>query len=138
MIKKQIKGFKGYYIDLDGNVYGNKKLKQHHYGDYLYVRIKNKLYRVDKLMAISFFKRCTYSSVKVKHINNFKTDNQLYNLDLVRNYLVRKYTIKSKFRGVSFCKRNRKWKAFYKNEYLGLFSDEYDSFIAYENAKEFI
>ena len=135
MIKKEIPNLKGYYIDIYSNIYGKKVLKQQQRGNYIYVFIRGNFLRVDKLMACTFFKNCSYHDVNVIHISSNKLDNKLYNLDIVKQYFSRVVGLKSKYKGLSYCKRNKKWKAFYKDNYLGLFTEEYDGFIAYEAAK---
>jgi len=80
----------------------------------------------------------------VDHINHNTLDNQKSNLRVCsnsenrRNQKVRTYAKTSRFKGVSFYKRDGNWRAQIecnnKNKYLGYFANEIDAAIAYNNA----
>ena len=76
----------------------------------------------------------------IDHIDNNKVNNQVYNLRIItqrenKSDKNEKYT--SQYTGVSWVKRNSKWKADIrlngKRISLGLFDNEYDAHIYYEN-----
>lgn len=97
---------------------------------------------VHQLVAMAFLghKRCGLQLV-VDHINDNKIDNRLENLQIVtqryNSYKTQgKYS--SKLKGVYFRKDCNKWQCQIeinkKNTYLGLFENEYDAHLAYQNA----
>jgi len=80
----------------------------------------------------------------VDHVNHLSLDNRRVNLRLcsnaenLANMRPRKYSKSSKFKGVTWCKRQKKWVAQLtvnmKHFYLGSFSSETDAAIAYNEA----
>jgi hypothetical protein len=79
----------------------------------LYKNKKSKNFRIHKLVALNFLKHGPYNLV-VDHINNIKTDNRLNNLQLITNRLNISKDVKnktSKYTGVSYDKKNKKWRA---------------------------
>tara|TARA_R110002126_G_scaffold55782_1_gene149507 strand:- start:470 stop:976 length:507 start_codon:yes stop_codon:yes gene_type:complete len=103
---------------------------------------KSKTKVVHQLVAESFLnhKPCGLKLV-VDHINNVKTDNRLENLQIITN---RENSSKdrkggtSKYIGVTWFKRDKKWMAAIKidgkRKHLGLFLDEKEAGQAYQVA----
>ena len=103
---------------------------------------KRKTFRIHQLMAIAFLghKRCGFKLV-VDHINNIKTDNRIDNLQVITSRLNSTKNTKnntSKYKGVSFEKYSKKYKASIsirrKRINLGRFKDEYKAHLAYQKA----
>ena len=84
------------------------------------------------------------TDMDVDHINHDRLDNQKANLRVCstsencHNQKVRTYAKSSRFKGVCFNKKLGKWEAKIqlnnKQKYLGLFENEIDAAIAYNNA----
>ena len=113
-----------------------------------YVRVglnknnKEKKIRVHQLVAMAFLghKRCGHKIV-IDHINDNKLDNRVENLQMVSHrYNVYKTQGKhtSNYKGVAFHKKSNKWQSMIyinkKNTFLGLFENEYNAHLAYQNA----
>ena len=112
---------------------------------YLQVNLCNnkikKTIEIHKLVAIGFLNHtaCGYKLV-INHIDLNKTNNKVYNLEIVTS---RKNTNKkhlkstSKYTGVSWNTKSNKWKSQIrinnKDIYLGLFINEKQASIAYNN-----
>ncbi len=101
----------------------------------------NRTYAVHQLMAMTFLNHTPNRQVLVvDHINNVKTDNRLENLQLVttRHNTTKDKTGTSKYTGVSWHKRGKKWKSCIRIRgskiSLGYFTDENDAALAYQNA----
>ena len=122
-IWKDVKGFEGLYkVSNLGNVYGCKRealLKpSFNTHGYLHVSLHNrnirKTIKIHKLVAINFLEHvpCGLKEV-VDHINNDKLDNRACNLQLISARMNSLKPIRgtSKYRGVSYVKRTKKWKA---------------------------
>lgn len=101
-----------------------------------------KRFRVHILVAMAFLdhKAKGYTNV-VDHINNNPLDNRVENLQIVSHRLncskdKKGYT--SKYVGVRWSKRSKKWRAQItinkKEVHLGLFTDEHDAHLAYQKA----
>jgi len=115
----------------------------------LYKDGKTKAITVHQLVSMAFLshKPCGYKLV-VDHINTFKTDNRLQNLQLIthRENLSKdkrwssKYT--SKYTGVFWYKPTQKWRAQIringKIKYLGSFKSELEASEAYQSKLETI
>lgn len=92
---------------------------------------------IHKLIAESFlFKKC--DGLVVDHINNNKLDNRIENLQFVThriNITKDKKNTVSKYIGVTFEKKNNKWRSRIridkKNLHLGYFNDEYEAHLRY-------
>lgn len=101
---------------------------------------KNKTFKIHQLVAITFLnhKPCGFKIV-VDHINNNKLDNRLENLQLISNRenSSKEARGKSKYTGVCWDKSKNKWKSAIringKTINLGVFKDEYDAHLAYQN-----
>ena len=102
--------------------------------------VKNK--RIHQLVAIAFLNHilCGHKLV-INHKNFNKTDNRLSNLEIVssRENSNRKHLkSSSKYTGVSWNKRNKKWMSYVvfkgKMIYLGYFTTEDEASEYYENA----
>lgn len=154
---KDIRGYEGIYqVSNLGRVYSYPK-KGRHNGkilkpgltarSYLTVSLwkdnKNKTYPVHQLVAICFLNHVPNGHDKiVDHINNNKVDNRLENIQIVSN---RVNSSKDQFRknrssiyaGVNFDKKTKKWRAQAyingRSKFIGLFTNEYDAHLAYQN-----
>jgi hypothetical protein len=101
---------------------------------------KRKTYRLHQLIAITFLNhKPNGHKIVVDHIDNNKLNNRLDNLQLVSQRLNVSKDRKgsSKYTGVSWNKTAKKYKAEItingKINYLGLFINEYDAHLAYQN-----
>lgn len=85
---KDIEGYDNYQISSFGNVRNKSKLnvlkQQVNFKGYLQVSIKNKTFRVHRLVADAFIPKIEYKN-QVNHINCIKTDNRVQNLEWVDN-----------------------------------------------------
>jgi len=113
---------------------------------YCYVNLfkdgNRKQYAIHQLVAIAFLnhKRQGHKIV-VDHINHNKSDNRLCNLRVVthrENISHRKTKSKSKYTGVYWLKKEKKWRSYIgidgKMKYLGRFNCELDAHKAYQSA----
>lgn len=98
--------------------------------------------KVHQLVAESFLGHlpCAMNLV-VDHINDIKTDNRIKNLQIVTqrfNLSKKKGNYTSNYKGVSWNKKSNKWVSqIYinkKHKNLGLYINEYDAHLAYQNA----
>jgi hypothetical protein len=108
----------------------------------LYCNKIRKIKKVHQLVAMAFLghKPCGMYLI-IDHINDNKLDNRVENLQIVTpRYNARKTQGKysSQYKGVSWSKSKKKFQAsiFEKNKsiFLGLFENEYDAHLAYQNA----
>ncbi len=102
-------------------------------------------FKVSVLVAIAFLghKKCKFKIV-VDHKDEIKTNDNLYNLQLVthrKNISKNKLTLANKssiYTGVDFFKRDNKWRAMieinHKKKHLGLFNSEIEASNAYQKA----
>lgn len=98
---------------------------------------KFKCYKVHQLVAMAFLnhKPCGHKLV-VDHINNIKTDNRIENLQIItarENTTKDRKNTSSKYIGVSWMKRNKRWRAEIKKTYIGSFKTEIEANNACEN-----
>ena len=150
-IFKDVIGFKGHYqVSNLGRVksvkFNKEKILKPGFdsnGYYIVNLCKNnKRYvkKIHQLVAMYFLDHNPNGMViVVDHKNNIKTDNRLENLQIITN---RQNTSKdkigsSKYTGVCWSKDRNKWLSqIYingKGKYLGLFENELDASIAYQN-----
>lgn len=103
---------------------------------------KEKQFRIHQLVAQAFLGHTIdgYSMV-VDHIDNDKSNNRVENLQVItqrENILKDKPFGASKYRGVNWNKRAKKWHAQIgvngKNKHLGLFTSEEEAHQAYQKA----
>lgn len=105
---------------------------------------KNKIniYGAHQLVAQAFLGHnpCGFEFV-IDHINDVTNDNRVENLQIVTSRFNNHKTqgkYSSKYKGVHWNKQNKKWKVEIfinkKIKYLGLFIDEYEAHLAYQNA----
>tara|TARA_R110002153_G_C13027118_1_gene468252 strand:- start:130 stop:600 length:471 start_codon:yes stop_codon:yes gene_type:complete len=150
-IWKEIKGFENYKVSNLGRVKSCKKGKEKFLRlnlDSGYLRVglssngKGKIIRIHQLVAIAFLNHtpCGYKLV-VDHINGVKTDNRLENLQVItqrENASKDKKGGSSKYTGVSWSKRDKKWLTHIringKVKHLGTFTDELEAAQAYKIA----
>ena len=162
-IWKEIKGFEHYEISNLGRVkslaraivYSSGKIR--YYEDklltpsinkqgYLRVTLSNKgvvkTVNIHKILAVAFLNhKSSGCKLVVDHINNIKTDNRLENLQVItqrENASKDKKNFSSKYTGVYFFKRDKKWKSQIrvngKCKHLGIFNDELEAAEAYQKA----
>ena len=87
---------------------------------------KRKVFRVHQLVAMSFLNHVPNGhEIVVDHINNNKLDNRLENLQIItnrENVSKDKKGCTSKYTGVSWCKKHKKWVCFirYKGKKINL------------------
>ena len=155
-IWKDIPGYEGIYqVSNLGNVkslnYNRTKKelilkKQTNSYGYYHVTLSKKNKRITKtihqLVAIAFldFKPCNMQLV-INHKNFDRKDNNLKNLEIItsrENANQKHLKSISKYTGVNFSKSNNKWMSRIHingvRKYLGVFENEYDAHLAYENA----
>jgi len=153
-IWKDVQGYEGFYqVSNLGRVksLGNDKSKKEkilkaYQGTYQLVvlRVSNiiKTITVHQLVAQAFLghKICGQKLV-VDHINDIKTDNRVENLQIVTNRFNAFKTqgvYSSKYKGVCWNKDANKWVSqIYINKkltYLGIFINEHEAHLAYQNA----
>lgn len=126
----KILGVNGFILKLDTNKQGYKRIK-----------LGGKNISVHQIVAQTFlnYKRDGTHKTVVDHINGIITDNRLENLRIISNRenLSRRGGT-SKYAGVSWVKRNNKWRAdIYLGDryyYLGLYKTEEEAHIAYLDA----
>jgi hypothetical protein len=103
---------------------------------------KQKLKQVQQIVAQSFLghKPCGHKLV-IDHINDIKTDNKVENLQIVTqrfNICKTQGKYSSQYKGVHWNKKRKKWRtAIYINgklKHLGLFIDENEAHLTYQNA----
>ena len=162
-IWKDIKGYEGYYQVSDlGRVRSlDRLIKSGNYfrfskgiilkprpnkKGYLGVVLSNlngnkKSFYVSKLVAMCFLNHKPNGMIKqVDHINKIIKDNRLCNLQVLtareHNHKDNKKG-KSKYIGVSWLKKNKKWMAKINingnQKYIGSYLNEYDAHLAYKN-----
>jgi hypothetical protein len=123
---------------LKGRISG--KLNGQYFAVSLNLNNKVKQYKIHQLVAMAFLnhKPCGYNLI-VDHINNDKFDNKLENLQLIsqreNSYRIQgKYS--SKYKGVSWCKNKKTWRARYrlkgKEILIGYYKNEYDAHLEYQ------
>jgi hypothetical protein len=105
---------------------------------------KGKKFRIHQLVAMAFLNHipCGHKIV-VDHINTNRLDNRLENLQLIsnrENISKDRKNKSSKYVGVSWHKIKNKWEskicADNKSKHLGLFDEEHEAHLAYQNALE--
>ena len=131
-----------YLVQLQEKILKPIKNKQ----GYFYINLvkdkKNKIGKIHQLVAIAFLghKPDGTNKIIVDHIDNNKTNNNLYNLQLIshRENLSKDKKNSSQYTGVSYCKPRNRWRAEitinYKLNFLGYFKEEIDAHNAYQNA----
>ena len=153
-IWKDVEGYEGrYLISSTGKLKSILKTKEKlingniNNGYLKYVlsyKLKNKIKNcfAHQLVAVAFLghKICGHKLV-VDHINDIKLDNRVENLQIVTNrfnVFKTQGNYSSKYKGVCWDKNSKKWKAaMYINKkikHLGLFVNEHEAHLAYQNA----
>lgn len=148
-IWKKIKDYPDYEISNLGRVkslkFGKERvLKQNkNKKGYFFVCLhgtQKKTIRVHQLVAVAFLNhKINGMSLVVNHKNFIRTDNRVENLEIVTvriNNNKKHILNSSKYVGVCFDKKNKKWRARitinYKLLHLGLFENEIEAYIAYQ------
>lgn len=111
---------------------------------YKIVSLRNNLIQktqsIHQLVAIAFLnhKPCLYDLV-INHKNFNRSDNRIENLEIVtarENSNLKHLKSSSKYTGVTWNKNANKWQSQIminsKNKYLGLFKNEYDAHLVYQ------
>lgn len=107
----------------------------------LYINAKGKTYKVHKLVAQAFLNHtpCGYNIV-VNHKDFNKLNNRVDNLEVVtqrENSNLKHLKSKSNYVGVTWQESCKRWQARItintKRIYLGVFKNEYDAHMAYQN-----
>jgi len=146
---KSIDGYELYSVSNYGNIKNNKtqkiKIPQIDYKGYKRVQLRNgdkvKNFRIHRLVAIYFLENIN-NYCDVDHIDRDKLNNNASNLRWVSSSLncrnrKKRTNSTSKYVGVSFIKSKQKWQSQicvdYKITYIGLFVNEIDAAIAYNN-----
>ena len=149
-IWKTIEGYKKYQISNLGRVkslcFGKEKILKNceNANGYLHVTLKNKTNKktkkIHQLVAIAFLnhKPCGHKLV-VNHKNFIKKDNRVENLEIVtqrENGNLKHIKSASKYVGVSWHKRDKKWRARIvinkKSKHLGCYETEEEASFAYQ------
>jgi 3'-phosphoadenosine 5'-phosphosulfate sulfotransferase len=152
-IFKNIPGYEGLYqVSNLGNVkslkYEKEKLLKpcKDTWGYYFVNLckdrKRKGFAVHKLVAMTFLNHIPNGhKIVVDHINNIRTDNRLENLQIIsaRENISKDWKGNtSKYTGVSWHKRENKWKSQIqingKRKHLGRFTNEFQAHEAYQKA----
>lgn len=114
--------------DIAGNVHGR---------GYRRIKINGTLYKAHRLAWLYVYGQ--WPDGQVDHINRDKTDNRIANLREASNGQNQANSIargKSRFKGVSFSKANRKWRAAIKKngnyKHIGFFKCEVEAARAYD------
>ena len=147
---KDVRGCEGHYkvSDLGNvkNVKTNRILKPYiRNGKYpavnLSVDAKRRSVNIHTLVAESFLNHTNNRDTVVDHINNIGTDNRLSNLQIIshrENCSKDRKGYTSKYTGVSWNKKNRKWVTMISIDgelkYLGSFDTEKRASITYDFA----
>ena len=151
---KEIEGYKDYQVSNFGRIknlnykglYKERLLKGSINTDgYITVGLYNngiaKTYKVHQLVSIAFLNHspCGHKLV-VNHKNFIKSDNRVENLEIVtsrENGNKKHIKSSSKYVGVSWVKRDKKWKAAIVinkvAKYIGLYNTEIEAHNAYQN-----
>lgn len=163
-ILKDVEGYEGLYqVSTLGNVKSLERYAKHWLGGFrkiiertrkpipdssgylqvsLYKNGEMKNAKVHKLVCIAFLNHIPNGhKLVVNHINFDKLDNRVENLEIVtqrENSNQKHVKSSSKYVGVSWFKRDKKWQAEItingKNKYLGRFASELNASNAYQNA----
>lgn len=145
-----IPGYESYFINKKGEIIStkrnkNKKLKPSiNSRGYLVVGLcKNgieKKYKIHQLVALSYLgHNINGMNCVVDHIDNNKLNNNVSNLQIIsqrKNAMKNSRKGTSKYVGVSWSKRDKKWcsRIWNKNKYesLGYFDNEYQAHLSYQ------
>ena len=112
-------------------------------GGYIQICIDHKIYKSHRLAWLYVFG--AWPSGQIDHVNRIPSDNRISNLRVVtdkenkQNQTRPRGLTVSGFRGVSWCKQNKKWCARIhlnkQKHHLGLFTDKHEAHHAYLKAK---
>ena len=149
-IYKEIKGYPDYQVSNFGNVksikYSKERILNASNNGNGYQRVtlcysnKKKNFHIHSIVAQAFLGYVLDGTreMVVDHIDNNKANNHISNLRVVTHRFnsSRKIGGTSKYTGVSFNKQSKKWVAYIninnKAKYLGLFKNEYDAHLKYQ------
>jgi len=161
-IWKDVKGYEGYYkISNQGNLKtcerlvknknGYRKIKEHllkqnlSTNGYKIIALLGKTKMTHQLVAESFLNHIPNGYEKVvDHIDNNKVNNNSKNLQLITNRQnsIKEPRGKSKYPGVYFNKKHKKWVSRIligkERIYLGAYDEEIKAYLAYKNKLESI
>ena len=119
-----------------GKIAGGKNDK-----GYIILRIKDKQYRLHRLIWLYHYG--LFPTNQIDHINGIKNDNRIDNLREANNSQnnankPKRLNCSSKFKGVSWAKREQKWRVRirinWKEKYLGFYHEESAAAEAYNEA----
>jgi len=106
-------------------------------------KLRKKTRRLHQIVAEAFLNHLSDGTTKLipDHKNEIKIDNTLKNIQIITNRENISKSIRnslSKYTGVSWAQKNKKWRARItingKEKFLGYFNDEYSAHQAYQKA----
>ena len=134
---------KNYSITIKEKFLKNRPTGSKGYASVMLCKDKQKSYKVHRLVYETFIGKIDNDFV-IDHIDNNPLNNKLNNLQMITHRLniskdVNKQKTSSKYTGVCWNKKYKKWRSRIvvnkKSIHLGMFDNEYDAHLAYEKEK---